>query len=39
MTKACRNFFSGKFVEFDRDGDKVLSIAEQSEMFSVAPTG
>lgn len=39
LTEAGRNFFSEKFVEYDKDGDKLLSSSEQAEMFSTAPTG
>ena len=34
-----RSFFSQKFMEFNKDGDGLLSTAEQVEMFSTAPTG
>ena len=31
-------FLEDAFAEYDRDGDGVLSAAEQDDMFSTAPT-
>lgn len=38
LTEACVNYLSEKFVDFDEDGDKLLSAAEQAAMFSTAPS-
>ena len=38
MTNACVTFLGEKFVDFDEDGDRLLSAPEQAEMFSTAPS-
>ena len=39
MTEACQAFFKQKFAEFDKNNDALLSLQEQAEMFSTAPSG
>lgn len=38
LTREGTAFLEQRFGEFDRDGDGVLSAAEQDDMFSTAPS-